>query len=55
VGMSQLAEKATPRHVVGDLLFKGDELLHATPASPVSRLIFAMSAVAPRGSGRSSL
>lgn len=47
-GMSLLAQSATPRFVAGDLLFKGDELLHASPVSSVSRLIFAMSAVTPR-------
>ncbi len=44
-GMNQLAQGIEPRFVAGDLLFKGDELLHATPVSPVSRLIFTMSAV----------
>ena len=44
VGMNQLAQGVAPRFVGGDLLFKGSELFHATPKSPVSRLIFAMSA-----------
>lgn len=47
MGMNALAESATPRYVAGDLLFKGAELFHATPQSPVSRLLFAMSAVPP--------
>jgi hypothetical protein len=48
-GMNQLAHGREPRFVEGDLLFKGEELLHATPASPVARLVFTMSAALPEG------
>lgn len=43
--MSRLGEEHNPRFVRGDLLFKGDDLFHASPQSPVSRLLFAMTAV----------
>lgn len=43
VAMNRLAEGQTPRFTHGDILFRGEELLHASPQSPVSRLIFAMS------------
>lgn len=43
--MSQLGEGPAPRCVKGDLLFKGEELFHASPKNPVSRMIFALSAV----------
>ena len=52
--MNRLGDGKIPRFVSGDLLFNGEELFHASPRSPVSRLIFAMSTSCSDGNEQSS-